>query len=45
MSDGEGFLSRWSRRKRSAIAAPRLEPAAEPPAAAPPVTCPWSRLM
>jgi hypothetical protein len=36
MSEGEGFLSRWSRRKRgAAVAAPPSAPAA-PPEAAPP---------
>ena len=35
-SDSEGFLSRWSRRKRAAIATPPPEtPAAAPPAEAP----------
>jgi len=36
MSESEGFLSRWSRRKRAAISTPPPEPAPEMPAAAPP---------
>src|SRR5215218_9962992 len=36
MSEGEGFLSRWSRRKRAAAAAaPPQPPPAPPPQAAP----------
>ncbi|MFZ4407725.1 MAG: DUF3306 domain-containing protein [Paracraurococcus sp.] len=42
MSEGEGFLGRWSRRKRAAAVAPPAPPVPVPPVVVPPAEAPMA---